>query len=272
MAQTTKAQKTAQTKGIAAIAKAAGDWMDGDFATAVDTARDAGLAATAKDAPVWLQTEAANAWDAVVTDAEERASEAEDEDEETAWRKAAAAAQKIADAFDSTGGPGDAPTDPDGGTPAPAPATPAETPDEADAGHPDDDDEDADEEEREEHPMARALRLARARYVKDTRPDGSKTQHNGDAIATRLRDLEPGDTAALADEVCGVEPGTHFQRYATLNPGQMRMNSGNKIRGVWRKAMAAMEAGDTAEWERIWAILWPDQEPEMPEAKNTEAA
>lgn len=95
---------------------------------------------------------------------------------------------------------------------------------------------DEDGEGKDEHPMAKALRLARQHYAKTTRPDGSKSADCGDAIATELRDYEPLEVAALADRVLKVAPGTHEGKYSHLNPGQIRMNSGNRIRAEWKRA------------------------------------
>jgi hypothetical protein len=112
------------------------------------------------------------------------------------------------------------------------------------------DDVEAALDEAEEHAskMAQALAKARQHYVKDRRPNGAATAHNGDAIARELRDLEPLEVANLADRCLKLEKGFHANRYCgigfnpadsagwNLNPGQVRMNSGNKIRGAWNKA------------------------------------
>lgn len=100
--------------------------------------------------------------------------------------------------------------------------------------------------------MAEALRKARAHYTKDKRPDGSATAHCGDAIAKELRDLEPIDVANLADRVLKTESGFHAAKYANLNNGQIRMNSGNRIRGYWKKIN---EEGNEAEVLRVAKLL-----------------
>lgn len=91
-------------------------------------------------------------------------------------------------------------------------------------------------EEKDEHPMARALRQARVHYIKAKRPDGSNTANCGDRIARFLQDFEPVEVAYLADKVLQTPDGFHAQKYGSLNPGQIRMNSGNRIRGAWNKA------------------------------------
>jgi len=94
------------------------------------------------------------------------------------------------------------------------------------------------EEEKAEHPMAAALRKARVRYVKTKRPEGSASADCGDMLAKTLRDLEPLEVAAMADKVLGEASGTHAAKYAHLNNGQIRMNSGNRIRAFLKTADA----------------------------------
>lgn len=115
--------------------------------------------------------------------------------------------------------------------------------------------------EAEEHAskMAEALRKARARYTKARRPSGAATAHNGDTIAKELLDYEPLEVAAIADRCLNLPKGTHAAKYAHLNNGQIRMNSGNKIRGAWKKAE---KDGDTKTLERIRFVLGLDAEDE----------
>ena len=94
------------------------------------------------------------------------------------------------------------------------------------------------EEEKAEHPMAAALRKARVRYVKTKRPEGSASADCGDMLAKTLRDLEPLEVAAMADKVLGEASGTHAAKYSHLNNGQIRMNSGNRIRAFLKTADA----------------------------------
>ena len=58
--------------------------------------------------------------------------------------------------------------------------------------------------------------------------------------------------ADLADKVLGVPKGTHFAKYQHLNNGQIRMNSGNRIRQAWK---LANEEGDEAAIVRIAKLL-----------------
>ena len=94
------------------------------------------------------------------------------------------------------------------------------------------------EEEKAEHPMAAALRKARVRYVKTKRPEGSASADCGDMLAKTLRDLEPEEVAAMADKVLGEASGFHLAKYVHLNNGQIRMNSGNRIRAFLKTADA----------------------------------
>jgi hypothetical protein len=105
--------------------------------------------------------------------------------------------------------------------------------------------------------MAEALRKARARYVKARRPSGAATAHNGDTIAKELLDYEPLEVAEIADRCLKLPKGTHAARYANLNNGQIRMNSGNRIRGAWKKAE---RDGDTDTIAHILFVLGLDDQ------------
>ena len=121
----------------------------------------------------------------------------------------------------------------------------------------DDDEGDVEEalDEAEEHAskMAEALRKARVRYVKDRRPSGAATAHNGDLIAKELRDYDPLDVCRLADRCLEQPIGWHAARYEGLNNGQIRMNAGNKIRGAWKKAHSV--AADHADYPAAQATI-----------------
>lgn len=100
--------------------------------------------------------------------------------------------------------------------------------------------------------MAEALRKARTRYEKTRRPEGSASADCADQIAKELRDYEPQDVANLADKVLQQPVGTHYAKYERLNNGQIRMNSGNRIRAYWKKIN---EDGNEAEIARVGLIL-----------------
>lgn len=83
--------------------------------------------------------------------------------------------------------------------------------------------------------MARTLAMHRAHYDKVQTKSGRKTQISGDNLSYRLLNLTPGDVALIADRLLDQEDGFHQAKYAHLNPGQIRMNSGNRIRAHLKK-------------------------------------
>jgi hypothetical protein len=108
--------------------------------------------------------------------------------------------------------------------------------------------------EAEEHgsKMAEALRKARVHYVKDRRPSGAATAHNGDVIARELRDYEPKEVCGLCDRCFDLPKGSTFAKYEHLNNGQQRMNAGNRIRSAYAK-------GDDEVKARIAVVLGLDE-------------
>lgn len=100
--------------------------------------------------------------------------------------------------------------------------------------------------------MSAQLKSAKVDYVKTARPQGTASADNGDRIARALRPLQPNEVAALADKVCETETGYHLNRYQERNQGQVRMNSGNRIRNAYRNATSR---GDMAELARIEGLL-----------------
>lgn len=86
--------------------------------------------------------------------------------------------------------------------------------------------------------MAQHLRKYRAKYVKTHGYNKQGSLDNGDNVAKLLRSLEPARVVALAEVVLGKKTGELAERYANLNLGQKRMNSGNLIRN-------AVKRGDT---------------------------
>lgn len=131
-------------------------------------------------------------------------------------------------------------------------------------------------EEAEEKPltaqerMAKALREARTHYTHCKRPNGTATAHNGDDIAKALRDYEPTEVADLADKCLGVPVGTHFLKYGHLNNGQIRMNSGNRIRATYAKALKDQDAETI---KRICHVLGlDDEEPDYTDDEAEQAS
>ena len=135
-------------------------------------------------------------------------------------------------------------------TSKPAPAAIAPSARKSSAKEYDDDDKDQDEdrddsdeddlgEESAGCRMSEQLKAARVRYTKTRRPSGAASADNADAIAKALRDYEPLEVCEIADRVFNLPLGSHESKYSSLNPGQKRMNSGNRIRGLWRKLWIA---------------------------------
>lgn len=89
--------------------------------------------------------------------------------------------------------------------------------------------------------MSQTLRKYRVTYVKAVSYSKGATLDNGDQLATALRGLTPADACALADAVLEVPAGTHAERYASLNVGQKRMNSGNRVRAAIKKGTVTIE-------------------------------
>ena len=61
---------------------------------------------------------------------------------------------------------------------------------------------------------------------------GNKSLDNGDAIAQSLRGATLEDAYAIAAETLKIEVADLKKKYGHLNPGQQRMNLGNRIRGA----------------------------------------
>lgn len=106
--------------------------------------------------------------------------------------------------------------------------------------------------------MAEQLRAARVHYAKTKRPDGASSADCADAIAKALRDYEPVEVCEVCDRVFGLEIGTTAHKYFGLNPGQKRMNAGNRIRASWKKAWAAGDRREIARIADLVGVALPD--------------
>lgn len=85
--------------------------------------------------------------------------------------------------------------------------------------------------------MSRQLKSYRDGYQPTLGVANRGSLDNGDSVATMLRTLTPAQVAAVAETALDLGKGTLVERYSQLNPGQVRMNSGNRIR-------AAVKRGD----------------------------
>ena len=83
--------------------------------------------------------------------------------------------------------------------------------------------------------MSRKLRKARQRYQTTTAYSGNASADNADQVATALRGLEPKQVVAAAERILGLTEGELWAKYESLNPGQQRMNAGNRIRGAIKR-------------------------------------
>lgn len=79
--------------------------------------------------------------------------------------------------------------------------------------------------------MQDQLKKFRGGYKAYQRPTGSLSLDNADNIATLLRPLEPQRVMRVAETLLDVD----LSRYNGLNPGQIRMNSGNRLRGAFKR-------------------------------------
>lgn len=117
--------------------------------------------------------------------------------------------------------------------------------------------------------MAQTLKAARVRYIRGKTINGTPTAYSNNAISRSIQAmmLTPEEVAELADKVLGVPAGTHMAKYGTLNNGQIRMNSGNRIRAYWQQVV---EAGEEKEIARVARLLELDDEEEEDEDDSEE--
>lgn len=85
--------------------------------------------------------------------------------------------------------------------------------------------------------MSKTLLKYRNGYEPTTAYSGRKSLNNGDEIADFLAGREPDEILIAAERILGLDAGFLTEKYTGLNPGQKRMNGGNRLR-------AAMKRGD----------------------------
>ncbi len=91
--------------------------------------------------------------------------------------------------------------------------------------------------EQEPKTMAKTLVKYRTGYLPTVAYSGRVSLNKGDEVSTILAGRKPEDVLAITEMLLGLEDGELVARYAKLNPGQKRMNGGNRIR-------AAIKRGD----------------------------
>ena len=115
-------------------------------------------------------------------------------------------------------------------------------------------------------------------YVKGKGPSGGTTFHNGDAVATNLAGLSLEAVYSVASQALSIPVEDLQAKYGHLNPGQQRMNLGNRLRGLVQKvdkANANLKEGEEAGpsgAEMLADIAKPFLEAAAAEAKEAEAA
>jgi len=78
--------------------------------------------------------------------------------------------------------------------------------------------------------MSATLLRYRTGYQDTVSSTNRPSLHNGDEVAVFLAGATPEFVMAAADKLLGLGDGFCAERYSGLNPGQQRMNSGNRIR------------------------------------------
>ena len=92
--------------------------------------------------------------------------------------------------------------------------------------------------------MAGILANYRAGYVPSIAASGKKSLSNGDTIAKALEGINAAEVLVMAETLLQMEPGTLRAQYSRLNPGQQRMNAGNRLRAALKKGTIAVVDGE----------------------------
>jgi hypothetical protein len=92
------------------------------------------------------------------------------------------------------------------------------------------------EDKKPTYKMSTHIKQYRGNYKTSKSAAGGKSLNNGDSVAKLLGALSPKQVCILATKVVFECPDL-VAKYAHLNPGQQRMNAGNRIR-------AAVKAGE----------------------------
>ena len=89
--------------------------------------------------------------------------------------------------------------------------------------------------------MTEQLKEARKRYTVSKSSKGSTSAHNGDDLATLLAGSSPEDVCSTAEKLADLKAGELVKKYGHLNPGQVRMCSGNRIRAMVKKEAVTVD-------------------------------
>ena len=90
----------------------------------------------------------------------------------------------------------------------------------------------SDEDEPQPRGMAKTLNRYRDNYEPHLTPQGKKSLSNGDWLAQQLAGLTPAEVLSVGGRVLGLDVRG---LYGHLNPGQQRMNVGNRLRAAIKK-------------------------------------
>lgn len=94
--------------------------------------------------------------------------------------------------------------------------------------------------------MSSQLQAARLRYEPCVSYSNRLSLHNGDDVASLLQGATPEAVMGAAEVLLGLKEGELVTRYAHLNPGQRRMNSGNRIRAAFKNERITLDQIQTA--------------------------
>ena len=89
--------------------------------------------------------------------------------------------------------------------------------------------------------LARSVEY-RATLQKTTTATGNKSYDNGDTVALLLRGADLETVYQIGARELGVTVTELKTKYAHLNPGQQRMNVGNRVRAATKKREAQQQA------------------------------
>ena len=96
-----------------------------------------------------------------------------------------------------------------------------------------------------DEPEVKSMSGTMLKYRKGYEPSlsasGRKSLNSGDEIAHLLSGLEPRAVISAAERLLHLEVNTLWDKYASLNLGQQRMNAGNRIRGAVKRGDATVK-------------------------------